>query len=118
MESQNITSKNLIETIEFQNRDGNVATTKLYIVELASDSTFRYNKTTIGQGMLCDTNKSNGACETETESGYEEVDLEISTSEYRKQEEGFSTKYYLYSKTCAYKPSDNSIEIDGCRQVG
>jgi hypothetical protein len=110
----NSSKEKLLDNIEFQNRQGNVITTKTYVVKLENGSEFRYSKTVPGPGMLCDTNNSKGNCETETELGYTEINSAISSSEYRKQEEDFSTLYYPDDKICAAILSDNNIKIKEC----
>lgn len=114
-ESQaNSLKEKLVESIEFQNRNGNVATTKIYIVNLENGSEYRYGKTIPGPGMLCDTKNSKGNCETETEPGYKKINKELSSSEYRKQEEDFSTYYYSDNKVCVSSVSDDNIKIEDC----
>nr|EGQ40048.1 MAG: hypothetical protein J07AB56_07760 [Candidatus Nanosalinarum sp. J07AB56] len=103
-----------VENIEFQNRQGNVATTKLYIVSLANGSELRYTKTIPGPGTLCNTNNPKGDCETETQPGYTEASSEISVSEYRKQKEDFSTYYYPQETRCVTKATEAELNFSDC----
>jgi hypothetical protein len=113
-ESRENSKENVVERIEFQDRQGNVATTKVYIVKLADGSELRYSKTIPGPGRLCDTNNPKGNCETETEPGYTEIKSAISSSEYRKQEEDFSTYYYPENRKCATQITERNIKISDC----
>lgn len=104
----------LVDSIEFQDRNGNIAITKLYILKLENGSEFRYSKTIPGPGMLCDTNNSKGDCETETEPGYTEINSTLSSSEYRKQEQDFSTYYYPENRKCVAQITESNIKISDC----
>lgn len=107
-------SNNQIKSIEFQNRHGNVVTSKIYIVNLANGSEFKYSKTIPGPGMLCDTDNPKGSCEKETEKGYEEIDSMISSPEFRKKEDGFSTNYYPEKEKCITDITEETVEISDC----
>ena len=106
--------KNIVESIELQDRPGNVVRTKIYIVKLANDSDFSYRKTVPGPGMLCDANSSEGNCETKTEQGYTEIELEISESEFKRQDGDFSTFYTPVNEKCAGNISGTDIELNSC----
>lgn len=110
----NDSKENIIENIEFQERNGNVARTKLYTVSLSNGSKLRYTKTIPGPGMLCNTNNPREGCETEIKPGYTEINSAISSSEYRKQEEDFSTYYYPENMECATRITEGNIKISGC----